>query len=378
MKLIPCLSFFLAAMFALSSIDSASAHGKDLLVFISAFAPGDKGAIHAYRINSKSGAAKELTKTNDVEHPFFLALSRDRKYLYSIHANTFGGKNNEEVAAYRVVGREGRLALINRQSALGTAACYLDVDRSGKTLLVANYSTGSVASLPIGKDGALGKAASFFQHQGSSVTPRQKGPHAHCIVVSPDNRYAFAADLGLDKVLSYKIETQTAKLTPTEQTSVKTPAGAGPRHLTFHPNGKHIYVVNELSNSVTTFDYDTNNGSLKRRKTISTLPDDFKGTTYCADVKATSDGRYLYATNRGHDSLAMYSIQANGDLRLLGIQPSGGKNPQNLAITPDNRLLLCANMGGNKVTLFHIQDDGKLGALRQSLTLPSPSCIMIY
>ena len=239
------------------------------------------------------------------ENPFFLALSPDRKFLYSIHAKQFGGKENEQVAAYQVVGRTGELKLLNRQSAEGTAACYLDVDKTGKAVLVANYSSGSVASLPVKADGSLGEPASFFQHKGSSVNPqRQKEPHAHCIVVSPDNRYAFAADLGTDQILCYKLDPATAKLTPNKPPFAKTPAGAGPRHLTFHPNGKRVYVINELLNSVTVFDYDADAGTLTEKQTISTLPDDFKGTSYCADLKITPDGRYLYGTNRGHDSIA--------------------------------------------------------------------------
>src|SRR5436309_596507 len=266
----------------------------DPVVFVTAFAPGDKGGIHAYQFDTTSGKLRSLHRTAGVENPFFLALSPDKKYLYSIHAKQFGGKENEQVAAYEVVGRSGELKLLNRQSAEGTAACYLDVDRTGKTVLVANYSSGSVASLPVKADGSLGAPASFVKHAGSSVNPkRQKEPHAHCIVVSPDNRYAFAADLGTDQILCYRLDPAAAKLTPNKPPFAKAPAGAGPRHLTFHPNGKRAYVINELLNSVTVFDYDADAGTLSEKQTISTLPDGFKGSSYCADVKITPDGRFL-------------------------------------------------------------------------------------
>ena len=351
-----------------------------MLVFISAFAPGDQGAIHAYQLDSKSGELKPVHTTTGVEHPFFLAVSRDGKFLYSIHSpGQFGGKSDEQVAAYKIEGRTGQLKLLNRQSARGSAACYLDIDSTGKTVVVANYSTGSVASLPVRADGSLGEASSFIQHKGSSVvTGRQEGPHAHCIVISPDNRFAYAADLGLDQVLSYRLDAAAGMLVPGRQPFVRTPAGAGPRHLTFHPNGKHVYVINELANSVTMFDYDSDSGMLVEQQTISTLPKEFDGTSHCADLKITPNGRFLYGTNRGHDSIAAYRIGDDGRLTLLGIEPSLGKGPQNLAITPGGELILCANMPGNNIVVFRI--DPKTGALKrvgEPISIPSPSCIKV-
>ncbi|MGE5193494.1 MAG: lactonase family protein, partial [Deltaproteobacteria bacterium] len=208
------------------------------LVFVSAFAAGDAGAIHAFQLDANTGALKAVHRTTGVEHPFFLALSRNRRFLYSIHAKQFGGADREEVAAYEIAGRTGRLKLLNRQSARGSAACYLELDATGRTLLVANYATGSVAALPVHEGGSLGEAASFVQHTGSSINPeRQKEPHAHCIVVSPDNRFVLSADLGLDQILNYRLDPATAKLSPNRQPFVRTPPGAGPRHLTFHPDG---------------------------------------------------------------------------------------------------------------------------------------------
>ena len=363
------------------SINSASEiHADEALVFISAFAPGDDGAIHAYKLDLKTGGLKPTHRTTDVEHPFFLAYSPRNKCLYSIHApGQFGGKTNEQIAAFKVLDDSGRLKLLNRQSALGTAACYLDVDATGKAVLVANYLTGSVASLPIRKDGSLGKAATFIQHKGSSVNPkRQQAPHAHCIVISPDNRFAFAADLGLDQVLGYRLDSPAAKLTANTQPFVKSPAGAGPRHLIFHPNGKWIYVINEIQNSVSRFDYQAKSGTLTIGQTISTVPKDFDGGSHCADLKITPDGRFLYGTNRGHDSIAGYRIGDDGTLTLLAIEPSLGKGPQNLAIAPDGKHLLCANMPGNNVAVFRI--DPKTGGLKsvgKPISMLSPACIMI-
>ncbi len=360
-----------------SSLQLADA--ADPVVFVSAFAPGDQGAIQAYQLDQQAGTLKPIHKTSGVEHPFFLALSPDRKFLYSIHAKQFGGKENEQIAAYEVVGRSGELKLLNRQSALGTAACYLHVDATGKTVLVANYVTGSVASLPIQADGSLGPSASFVQHTGSSVNPaRQKEPHAHSIIASPDNRFVYAADLGIDQVLCYRLDAKTSKLTPNDPPFGKSPAGAGPRHLTFHPNGKLLYAINELTNSVTVFGYNSDNGALAEKQTISTLPEDFKGTSHCADLKITPNGRFLYGTNRGHDSLAAYRIGDDGKLTLIEIVPSLGKGPQNLAITPNGELLLCANMPGKNVAVFRIDPQvGSIKSTGEPISIESPSCIML-
>lgn len=349
------------------------------VVFVTSFAGGEKGAINAYRLETATGSLKPLHRTTGVEHPFFIAVSRDRRFLYSIHAKTFGGKEPEQVAAYALEGRTGRMTLLNRQSTRGTASCYLDVDATGRTVLVANYTTGNVASFPVRADGSLGEAASFFQHTGSSVDlPRQKGPNAHSFVVSPDNRYALAADLGIDQILSYRLDAATAKLTPNQPPFTKAPPGAGPRHLTFHPNGRHVYVINELKNSVTRFDYAVVTGTLTERETISTLPKEFTGRSYCADLKITPNGRFLYGTNRGHDSIAAYRIGEDGRLTLLGIEPSLGKGPQNLLITGGGELLLCANMPGNNLAVFRIDAaTGGLKSVGEPLAVTSPSCIRL-
>ena len=370
------IPIMVAAMLS-HTIQSTSA--DEPLVFISSFAAGDKGAIHAYQLETETGALKLIHRTTDVENPFFIVVSRDQKFLYSIHAKSFGGKDPEQVAAYALEGRTGRLKLLNRQSSRGTASCYLDIDSTGKTVVVANYSTGNVASLPVKEDGSLGEAASFFQHAGSSVDPaRQKGPYAHCIVVSPDNRFAFAADLGLDQVLSYRLDAGTAKLSPNQPPFVKSPPGAGPRHLTFHPNGKHVYVINELKNSVTLFDYVAESGTLTERQTISTLPEGFKGTSHCADLKITPNGRFLFGTNRGHDSIAAYRLGDDGRLALIGIEPSLGNGPQNLLIAANGKLLLSANMSGNNVAVFRIDaQTGGLKSVGEPVAIPSPSCIRL-
>ncbi|PYV07358.1 MAG: 6-phosphogluconolactonase [Acidobacteria bacterium] len=373
----PLVGLLLPLMVGMMSDSTAQTSSTDrLLVFISSFAGANDGAIQAFHLDRAAGTLTPARRTTGIEHPFFLALSPDRRFLYSIQARQFGGTENEHVAAYAIAGT-GELTLLNRQSSLGTASCYLDVDASGKTLLVANYSTGSVAALPVRKDGSLGEAAAFVQHAGSSVDPaRQTGPHAHCIVVSPDNRHAYSADLGMDQIVSYRLDAPKAKLFPNRQPFVRTSPGAGPRHLRFHPNGRHLYVINEMGNSITLFDYEPETGVLIERQTISTLPKGFDGKSHCADLKITPDGRFLYGTNRGHDSIAAYRLADDGRLTLIGIHPSLGKGPQNLAIVDGGKLLLCANMPGNNVAVFRIDPQtGGLSSTGEPVAVTSPSCI---
>lgn len=364
--------------FCLLLTSSTVAHCDDAMLFISSFAAGDDGAIHTCRFDLESGRLSLLRKATDIENPFFLAVSADGRFLYAVDAEKFGDDVNEFVAGYRIKPVTGQLTRLNQQSAMGRTSCYLDVDDSGRTVVVANYSSGDIAALPVKKDGSLGEAASFIRHSGSSVDPaRQKAPFAHSIEISPDNRFALAADLGADKVFIYSLDAETAKLTANpDQPSVSIAPGSGPRHLTFHPNGKRVYVINELKNTVTFFDYEPEAGTLKERQTISTLPDDFSGTSYCADLKITPDGRFLYGTNRGHDSLACYRIADDGKLKLIAIVPSLGKGPQNLLITDDGRWLLCANMPGNNVAVFAINDEtGELKSNGEPVEIKMPSCI---
>ncbi len=354
------------------------AHCEDATLFISSFAAKGKGGVHTCRFDMKTGSLTLQQKATDIDNPFFIAVSADGRFLYAVDAEKFGDKVNEFVASYRIEPGTGKLTRLNRQSAMGRTSCYLDVDDSGRTVVVANYSSGDVAALPVKKDGSLGESASFIRHSGSSVDPaRQKAPFAHCIEMSPDNRFALAADLGADKVFIYSLDAATAKLTANPaQPSASVAAGSGPRHLTFHPNGKRVYVINELKNTVTFFDYAPESGTLKERQTISTLPEGFSGTSYCADLKITPDGRLLYGTNRGHDSIACYRIADDGRLSLITIEPSLGKGPQNLLITSDGHWLLCANMPGNNVAVFAINDEtGSLKARGEPVEITMPSCI---
>lgn len=376
-RLLPLL--FPVTLSVVSLHATVTAIAQDPLVFISSFAKDDEGAIHVFRFDSTKGQWKRLHRFADQGQPFFMALSPSGRFLYTTHApTTFGGADPEYVVAH-AVNDDGSLTVINRQSSHGKATCYLFVDATEKALVAANYSTGNVSSYPLQSDGQIGPAASILAHQGSSVDPeRQQHAFAHCILPGPNNRFVFAADLGTDQLLIYELQPQSAKLAPARQPFVRLPPGSGPRHLVFHPQSQRIYVINELANTVTVFDADHTQGWLIERQSVSTLPPDFQGTSYCADLKITPDGRFLYATNRGHDSLACYSISEVGSLSLIDITSSLGEGPQNLAITQDGKWLLCANMPGNRLVVFSIDaDTGRLTQHGDPLELPGPSCIQL-
>lgn len=348
------------------------------LVFITAFTSGDEGAIHAYHLDLNTGALHLQNRTTDAENPFFLALSPNHQFLYAIHEpGEFGSGDNGQVAAYRIEDVSGKLSLINRQPTKGSAACYVAVDATGKTLLAANYQNGTVLAYPLRTDGSIGDAVSFMQHTGASINPeRQQEPHAHCFVISPDNRYAYSADLGIDKIMNYRLDPASATLTPNQQPFVRIHPGSGPRHFTFHPQQPFAYAINELDSTITMFDYDSASGALYEQQIIGTLPETLDGITHCADLKITPDGRFLYGTNRGHDSIAAYAIDDRGRLSLIGIESSGAAQPQNLAITSNGQFLLCANMAGNRVVVFQIDAvTGRIAPTGEGVEIPMPSCI---
>ena len=251
----------------------------------------------------------------------------------------------------------GTLTPLNSQSSGGAGPCSIDVHRSGKAVLAANYGGGSVSSFPVNDDGSLGEAASVIQHTGSSVDQsRQQEPHAHMIRHDLDYNFVFSPDLGTDKVMIYALDPDTAVLTPHGEASV--PPGSGPRHLEFHPNRKFAYVINEMGNTITAFAYDGSAGTLTAIETVTTLPDGYDEVSHTADIHITDDGRYLYGSNRGHDSLAMYAVDGDsGRLTLLGIVPTGGENPRNFGIDPTGSFVLCGNQSSDTVTYHRLDPD---------------------
>jgi 6-phosphogluconolactonase len=291
--------------------------------------------------------------------------------------NDFQGKRAGAVSAFKLDAKTGKLTLLSQQPSGGVGPCHLSLDSKGKWLFVANYGSGSVALLPILKDGSVGKPISTIQHTGSSVNPqRQTGPHAHHIVADPGNRCVLACDLGLDKVLIYRLDSKYAKLVPHDPPFASLAPGAGPRHLAFSPNGKFAYVINELNSTITVFAYESRPGAMTGLQTVSTLPEDFSGNNSCAEIEVHASGKFVYGSNRGHDSIAVFAAdRKSGKLTPVEHQSTQGKTPRHFAIDPTGRWLLAENQGSNSVVVFEI--DPKMGSLRatgRTITVGSPVC----
>jgi 6-phosphogluconolactonase len=268
---------------------------------------------------------------------------------------------------------------LNHQSSGGTGPCHLAVDQTGKCLLTANYGSGSIAALPIGADGSLGEPGSVIQHHGSSVNPqRQAGPHAHFITPDPANRFALACDLGLDQVLVYRLDPAKAGLVANDPPFAAVKPGSGPRHLVFHPAGRFVFLINEMSSTVTTFAYDPERGALKEVQTISTLPEGFAAKSSCAEVQVHPSGDFVYGSNRGHDSIAVFSMdRASGKLTSLGHQSTHGKTPRHFAIDPTGRWLLAENQESDNLVVFRVDPKtGRLSGAGQSVAVGSPVCVV--
>jgi 6-phosphogluconolactonase len=330
--------------------------------------------IYTYRLNSDTGELQKFSSIVSV-NPSFLALDRTRRFLYAVNeVQEFEGKPGGAVSAYAIE-RDGKLKFLNQQASQGAHPCHLTVDRKRKNLLVANYTGGNLALLPIHSDGTLGPVADLKQHEGSGPKEQQKGPHAHCIILDPSERHALAADLGIDKVMVYRFDPATRKLLPARQPSESMKAGAGPRHLTLHPNGRYAYVINELDSTMTTLKYKA--GTLTTLDTISTLPSDFSGASYCADVHVSPSGRFLYGSNRGHNSIVVFAIdQHTGKPKLVEHVSTEGNWPRNFVIDPTGKFLLVANQRSDNVVVFRI--DAKTGRLKpsgQTAQIPAPVCI---
>lgn len=335
--------------------------------------------IYICRFDPATGALSEVGKATDVANPSFLAISPNRRYLFA--ANETGetdGQPGGAVSAFAIDPESGALTFLNWQLSHGAAPCHLSVDQTGQYVLVANYSSGTVAVLPVGTDGRLGEATEVIQHEGSSVNPkRQQEPHAHSITLDPSNRYAIAADLGIDKMMIYRLDLEQGNLIPHSQPWAQVKAGAGPRHFTFHPNGRYAYVINEIDSTVTAFAYDTDAGTLQDFQTLSTLPADFSGNSSCADIHIAPSGRFLYGSNRGHDSIAIYAIDLeSGQLTHIGHEPTGGRTPRNFAIDPSGAFLLAANQNSSTIASFHLDpESGRLTPTGHVAEIPTPVCI---
>jgi 6-phosphogluconolactonase len=369
------------AIMTLSEPQSAAAPapaGK-LWVYVGTYTNAKSKGIYLFELDLASGQMTAKGLAGEAINPSFLAIHPSRKFLYAVgEMANFEGKRSGAVSAFAIDAANGWLKLLNQQPSVGAGPCHLIVDRDGKNVLVANYGGGSVAVLPVEADGRLRAASSVIQHTGKSVNPkRQEAPHAHSINLDAGNRFAVAADLGLDQLLVYRFDPAKGTLTPNDPPFAKVAPGAGPRHFAFHPGGRFAYVINELASTVTAFAYDPDRGELKELQTISTLPDGFKGNNSTAEVQVHPSGRFLYGSNRGHDSIAIFTIDpATGRLTAAGHQPTHGKTPRNFGIDPTGTYLLACNQHSDTISVFRIDPQtGRLKGTGQVIEAPTPVCV---
>jgi 6-phosphogluconolactonase len=315
----------------------------------------------------------------ETQNPSFLEIDLKRRLLFAVNEiDTFEGKASGAVSAFSIDPSTGKLTLLNRRPSMGTGPCHLVLDKENRYLLVANYGGGSVVVLPVGLDGRLGEATSFIQHTGKSIDPkRQLGPHAHCVTMDPSNRFAFVCDLGLDKVMTYKFDAQQGKLTPADPAFTSIKPGAGPRHMVFRPDGRFAYVINELDSTLNTFTYDANTGVLKELQTISTLPVYYEGPNSGAEVGIHPSGKYLYASNRGNNTVVLFGIDADkGTLTYIEEQGTGGKTPRHFGIEPSAKYMAIANQDSDTILACRIDaGNGRLKPSGVFAACPSPVCI---
>jgi len=370
---------FVSVMFYPARPACAAKASREYIVYFGTYTGKGSQGIYACRFRPSTGKLTRVELAAETVNPSFLAVDSTQHYLFA--ANEIGDYQKAKsgsVSSFSIDRHSGKLTALNVAASRGADPCHLAVDKNGGHVLVANYSGGSVAVLPVGSGGMLSESSDFVQHLGSSVDPeRQHEPHAHDVVLTPDNRFAVVADLGLDKLLVYRYDLEKGKLSANDPPYGSVKPGSGPRHFAFHPSGRWAYVINEMGNTITAFDWDGDRGTFNELQTVSTLPKDFKGENTTAELVVDPKGRYLYGSNRGHDSIAVYAIDpGKGILTRIEDDSTLGKEPRNFALDPTGGYLFAANQNSNTVVVFRVNPkNGRLTPTGEKADVVSPVCV---
>ncbi len=375
------ISLHVLALIGLAAVLPSAAVAQSLLLYVGPFITNTTSrGIYGYRLNTATGELTELGLAAETANPTFLALAPNRKFLYATNEiSDYEGRREGSVSAFSIDRSSGKLTLLNRVSTRTAGPTHLALDSTGRMLVVANYDGGSVESYRVKPDGSLSEIVSFDQHTGSSVNPqRQKRPHAHMAKFAPDDRFVFVPDLGTDTVVAYRPDVAAGSITRVPSLDFKVKPGAGARHMDFHPNGKFAYVISEMGSTITVFGYDAATGETNQIEVVTTLPAGFSGTSAGAEIFVDKSGRFLYASNRGDDSIAEFAIDAKtGKLTPVGFTPTHGKTPRNFAIDPTGRWLVAANrISGNLVPFQIDPKSGKLTQKGKILEFVQPACVL--
>jgi len=355
--------------------------GQNHLVFVGTYTGNGSEGIYTCQLDTSTGELRKISVARNIDNPSYLAIDAERNRLYAVNELlNFGERPGGGLSAFAIQHSSGELSLINQQYSHGGAPCHLTLDDTGRYLFAVNYLGGNIVVIPISEDGALSKPTDVVAHSGSSLHPeRQQSPHPHSIILDSVNDHVFVPDLGLDKVMHYRFDRENGRLFASQQPWIAAKPGSGPRHMIFHPNRRSAYVINELSSTITAYTYDSNLGTLKPFQNVSTVPEGYAGSNLAADLHVAPNGRSLYGSNRGHDSIAIYSIdQETGSLTYLNSAPTLGKRPRGFAIEPSGTFILVANQDSHNIVTFRIDhDQGTLIPTGHSLHVPSPVCLKL-
>lgn len=366
---------FLICIMGLFNLQVNAQPAKEIL-YVGTYSVRGSEGLYVYEFDRANGSFQRLQTVSELKSPSFVTIHPSGNYLYAVSE---AGQNSGSVGAYAIDRKTGKLSFLNKQSSHGNGPCYVNVDKTGKWAFVANYGGGSMAMLPIGANGELGEATDSVQYIGTGPNAkRQEKAHAHSVTLSPDNKYAYVADLGTDKVYIYALDLVNGKVKPASMPFVSVKPGAGPRHLTFDPSGKRVYVAEELISSTAVFDYDPSTGALTLiEDTVKSLPADFNGAdNTSADIHTSPSGKFLYQSNRGYNALAIFSVANTGKLTLVGQQPTQGKTPRNFMVDSRGNYVLAANQDTDNVVLFTLDaKTGKLTPKGTELKIPAPVCL---
>jgi 6-phosphogluconolactonase len=354
------------------------ARAADMLVYLGTHRSGPNIGFSLAHFDFHTGALARPEFLQESAAPSFFVIHPDGKHLYACNSiDSYRGKPEGTLSAYAIQPKTGKLALLNCTPTGGAEPCYISLDRTGRYAFAANYDGGSICVYALEPDGSLGKRTAFVQHSGHSVNPRrQTAPHPHSIIVDPGNRFALVPDLGADKVFVYRFNDRDGSLSPNDPPSVSLKSGAGPRHVAFHPNGKYVYVINELANTITAFHWASANGTLSEIQTVPTLPPGFDGASTAAEIAVHPNGKFLYGSNRGHDSIAVFALDVEtGRLTLVEHVSAQGKMPRNFTLDPAGRWLLLCNYDSDSAVIFRVDEKtGRLTPAGNPVAAPSPFC----
>jgi 6-phosphogluconolactonase len=358
---------------------AANAFAADKInVFIGTYTGGPSRGIYSYELNLEDGSLRQVGLAAEIASPSFLAIHPNKRFLYAVNeVGNFGGQKAGAVTGFKIDASGTKLEKINDATSGGPGPCHLSVDKSGQFVLIANYSGGSVEALPINDKGELGQPTSFIQHTGSSVNKQRQGePHAHSINLDLKNRFAVVADLGLDKVFIYRFDSDKGSLVPNDSPFASLAPGSGPRHFAFHPNGKNAYAINEMLSTATAFSWDEDKGVLTELQTITTLPNGPVAGNSTAEIQVHPSGKFVYGSNRGQNTIAVFSVDSSGKLAHVENESTRGKTPRNFGIDPSGKYLIAANQDSDTLAVFKIdQKTGALDAVGQTVSAPKPVCV---